>query len=59
MAKNIPYRLKRIAKQLIMKKGIRLIVVLLMTYGPAGVVGKIIKLLTSKWLINALVKRLT
>lgn len=52
-------RLKKFTKQLILKRGVKFILLLLMTYGPAGVIGKIIKLLSSKWLINALIKRLT
>ncbi|MEX0424155.1 hypothetical protein KDV38_10515 [Providencia rettgeri] len=59
MANNVRYRIKKFAKQLLLRKGIRLAAVLLMTYGPAGVIGKLIKLLTSKWLLNVLIKRLT
>ncbi|HHE6468160.1 TPA: hypothetical protein ACPFI9_004365 [Providencia rettgeri] len=59
MANNVRYRIKKFAKKLVLQKGIRIAAVLLMTYGPAGVVGKIIKLLTSKWLLNVLIKRLT
>ncbi|MRF66294.1 hypothetical protein GIJ48_07235 [Escherichia coli] len=58
MANNVRYRIKKFAKKLLLRKGIRLAAVLLMTYGPAGFIGKLIKLLTSKWLLNVLIKRL-
>ncbi|GAB1439081.1 hypothetical protein MASR2M36_18430 [Providencia sp.] len=59
MANQNNHRLKIFAKRLMLKKGIKLILLLLMTYGPAGIVGKFIKLLSSKWVINMLTKRLT
>lgn len=59
MANQNNHRLKTFAKRLMLKKGIKLILLLLMTYGPAGIVGKLIKLLSSKWVINMLTKRLT
>ncbi|AXH61826.1 hypothetical protein CYG50_07255 [Providencia huaxiensis] len=59
MANNVLYRIKKFAKKRLLQKGIRLAVVLLISYSPAGAVGRIIKLLTSKWLLNVLIKRLT
>lgn len=59
MANNVLYRIKKFAKKRLLQKGIRLAIVLLISYSPAGAVGRIIKLLTSKWLLNVLIKRLT
>lgn len=59
MANQNHHRLKIFAKQLILKKSIKFMLLLLMTYGPTGVLGKVIRLLSSKWLINVLAKRLT
>ncbi len=59
MANNVLYRIKKFAKKRLLQKGIRLAVVLLISYSPTGAVGRIIKLLTSKWLLNVLIKRLT
>lgn len=58
MANNVLYRIKKFAKKRLLQKGIRLAAVLLISYSPAGIIGRIIKLLTSKWLLNVLIKRL-
>lgn len=59
MANNVLYRIKKFVKKRLLQKGIRLAAVLLISYSPAGIIGRIIKLLTSKWLLNVLIKRLT
>ncbi|EPL9571194.1 hypothetical protein MMK73_004842 [Providencia rettgeri] len=57
---KIPHqRIKKYAKQRILAKAFKLFFVFLLTYGPAGLVGRVIKLLSSKWIINLLIKRLS
>ncbi|MFD1091738.1 hypothetical protein [Providencia vermicola] len=57
---NIPHQqIKKYAKQRILAKAFKLLFVFLLTYGPAGLVGRVIKLLSSKWIINRLIKRLS
>lgn len=57
---NIPdQQIKKYAKQRILAKAFKLLFVFLLTYGPAGLVGRVIKLLSSKWIINLLIKRLS
>ncbi|MBN4865207.1 MULTISPECIES: hypothetical protein [Providencia] len=52
-------QIKKYAKQRILAKAFKLLFVFLLTYGPAGLVGRVIKLLSSKWIINLLIKRLS
>ncbi|MGG4662358.1 hypothetical protein [Providencia vermicola] len=57
---NIPHQqIKKYVKQRILAKAFKLLFVFLLTYGPAGLVGRVIKLLSSKWIINLLIKRLS
>lgn len=59
MTKISQQRIKKYAKQRILAKVFKIVFVFLLTYGPAGILGKIINLLSSKWIINLLIKRLS
>lgn len=59
MAKIAHQKLKKYVKQRILSKALKMLFVFLLAYGPAGIVGRVIKLLSSKWVVNLLLKRLT
>ncbi|QCJ70388.1 hypothetical protein C9446_11295 [Providencia heimbachae] len=56
---NAKKRLKRQAKKMAVNKGLKILLTLLITYGPGGIFAKLIKILSSKWLLSYLTKRIT
>lgn len=46
-------------KAVIKNKGLKLVLALLVTYGPGGVLGKLLKIISSKWVINLVTKKIT
>ncbi|WP_369311395.1 hypothetical protein [Providencia rettgeri] len=59
MSKVLHQHIKKYAKQLLLAKAFKIFLVFLLNYGPAGIVARVIKLLSSKWIINLLIKRLS
>ncbi|MEQ4620091.1 hypothetical protein ABN056_02430 [Providencia vermicola] len=58
MQMDIKRKLKRQAKKQAISKGLKIIVTLAITYGPGGIIGKILKIVGSKWVIGCFTKRM-
>lgn len=55
---NAKNKLKRHTKKIVVSKSLKWLLTLLITYGPGGIFGKMLKLIGSKWLLNRLTKRM-
>ena len=58
MSIQVKNKLKKHMKKIVVSKGLKLVLTLLLTYGPGGIFAKILKILGSKWLLNRLTKRM-
>ncbi|MBO0223097.1 hypothetical protein J0689_27840, partial [Vibrio parahaemolyticus] len=58
MQTNIKRKLKQQAKKQALSKGLKIVATLAITYGPGGILGKILKIVGSKWVIGYLTKRI-
>lgn len=45
-------------EKIVISKSLKWVLTLLITYGPGGIFGKILKIIGSKWLLNRLTKRM-
>ncbi|EMI5489548.1 hypothetical protein REJ26_000612 [Providencia stuartii] len=59
MHTHIKRKFQQQVKKQAVGKVLKVVVTLAMTYGPGGVIGKVIKIVGSKWVISYLTKRLT
>lgn len=55
---NAKNKLKQHTKKIVISKSLKWVLTLLITYGPGGIFGKILKIIGSKWLLNRLTKRM-
>ncbi|HBO25109.1 MAG TPA: hypothetical protein DD649_19810 [Providencia sp.] len=55
---NANNKLKQHTKKIVISKSLKWVLTLLITYGPGGIFGKILKIIGSKWLLNRLTKRM-
>lgn len=58
MKTDIKHKLKQLAKKQAISKGLTIAVTLAMTYGPGGIIGKLLKIAGSKWVIGYFTKRI-
>lgn len=58
MKTDIKHKLKQRAKKQAISKGLTIAVTLAMTYGPGGIIGKLLKIAGSKWVIGYFTKRI-
>lgn len=58
MQTHIKRKLQQRVKKQAVGKILKVVATLAITYGPGGVIGKVIKIVGSKWVISYLTKRL-
>ena len=59
MKVKLRQKLKTTIKNKGINKGLKIILALLITYGPGGVLGKLLKIIGSKWVIHFVTKKIT
>lgn len=55
---DLKQKLKKQATKQAISKGLKIAATLVITYGPGGVIGKVIKIATGKWVMSYVAKRI-